>query len=936
DWANPQTRQHIEEYPIRAARTSEAYHSRKRTQLMPPDVVAPMWADGGKHYYVGELAQLADGRLVVPRSWYRGESGGEVSADAWHIVRQPTVSLLVSTSLMTRLLLTAYLSVGHIPEGIHHGINPLRKIAQGRRMYTSFIKLWGDDVSGNRSKQYNAHTNIYFTHANLPHRQLAQQYHIKFASTSQFATSGEQFDAAVADISGNNTWHTAYDCAIKEEIMLRILPEVLPADNPQQSASCSHLGLHGNYPCRRCQFGGTERERETDEGYERHFSPGSPRTPTATLEAIRAQFHAAALGVASTVSNLQTSSGVKDSLAEYWIQKLIVLAREKQQVRIKITSTRDPRLNVRPLRSQIRPGVHFNSLLLVDTLDVHRDTPVELLHTYLLGVEKYTWYHLHQAWTDAQSNSFAVRLQASSLDGLTLPALRATWILQHPNNLIGKHLKALQQLTVFHLDATLCDDLSFELAKATGELGAMLWFHEIEDLEEYKDDVAVLIGNLLDIWSCIDPQRVFVKLKLHILLHVVEDVDTHGPPIHNATEGFESFNGVFRGSSILSNHQAPSRDIAQSSTVMESHKHIVSGGWWRLEDGSYVRAGGKVRQYAMDQRVQREMGLHQTEDIAGKSQHGCTSSECPAHPCSGSARCLQTIRRSSARLWASFDVRALTWSSIHPSPDTLWYPCEYVVSRQADRCKVGSWVFAAHNVSRPESLSRTTIVGRITHILTPAAPSVEDSHSVHVVLKQYTVLNSPHPRFGMPELRRGADDETHTVVMATEILFITNVQHNCRDGGCSASGRRVVRQERQDTAITMPAIEHKDDNLFLLNTHALHNAALLRKALPRHLTKPKPFLQDRENEHKRVAAALRIAHDARRKKDADARQARKAKAAAEKDAAEREVAEREAARTNDSGADKETAIVQEGTPGSAADVMNIGRGEQSLGGSARA
>lgn len=68
-------------------------------------------------------------------------------------------------------------------------------------MYTSFIKLWGDDVSGNRSKQYNAHTNVYFTHGNLPHQKLAQQYHVKFSSTSQFATSGEQFDAAIADIS---------------------------------------------------------------------------------------------------------------------------------------------------------------------------------------------------------------------------------------------------------------------------------------------------------------------------------------------------------------------------------------------------------------------------------------------------------------------------------------------------------------------------------------------------------------------------------------------------------------------------------------------------------------------------------------------------------------------------------------------------------------
>ncbi len=68
-------------------------------------------------------------------------------------------------------------------------------------MYTSFVKLWGDDVSGNRSKQYNAHTNVYFTHANLPHLQQSQDYHVCFSSTSQHVTCGEQFDTVVHDMS---------------------------------------------------------------------------------------------------------------------------------------------------------------------------------------------------------------------------------------------------------------------------------------------------------------------------------------------------------------------------------------------------------------------------------------------------------------------------------------------------------------------------------------------------------------------------------------------------------------------------------------------------------------------------------------------------------------------------------------------------------------
>ncbi len=40
--------------------------------------------------------------------------------------------------------------------------------------------------------------------------------------------------------------------------------------------------------------------------------------------------------------------------------------------------------------------------------------------------------------------------------------------------------------------------------------------------------------------------------------------------------------------------------------------------------------------------------------------------------------------------------------------------------------------------------------------------------------------------------------------------------------------------------------------------HALHNASLIRKTLPRHHYEPKPYLQDREAEHTRLAKVLQV------------------------------------------------------------------------------
>ncbi|OCH83626.1 hypothetical protein OBBRIDRAFT_717818, partial [Obba rivulosa] len=78
-------------------------------------------------------------------------------------------------------------------------LSKLRMMAKGRRMYTSCVKIWGDDVSGNRSKQYNEHTNVYFAHANLPHCKLSQEYFVNFCSTSPHANAGDQFDAIMRD-----------------------------------------------------------------------------------------------------------------------------------------------------------------------------------------------------------------------------------------------------------------------------------------------------------------------------------------------------------------------------------------------------------------------------------------------------------------------------------------------------------------------------------------------------------------------------------------------------------------------------------------------------------------------------------------------------------------------------------------------------------------
>lgn len=129
---------------------------------------------------------------------------------------------------------------------------------------------WADDVSGNRTKQYNAHTNVYLANLNAPHAMLQQEYFVRFSATSPYASALELLDG-LSDDFGSDLWHEAYDCELEEDIMFRLIPRMDPADNPQQSELCSHIGMKGSCFCRRCKAGGNLQHVTSEVGYDDLF-----------------------------------------------------------------------------------------------------------------------------------------------------------------------------------------------------------------------------------------------------------------------------------------------------------------------------------------------------------------------------------------------------------------------------------------------------------------------------------------------------------------------------------------------------------------------------------------------------------------------------------------------------------------------------------------
>jgi hypothetical protein len=83
------------------------------------------------------------------------------------------------------------------------------------------------------------------------------------------------------------------------------------------------------------------------------IQPGIPRTPAQTIRIIKRQIWAACSGVQDAVDELQTSTGVKDKTAVFWIAKLIVKARETQKERF----GSDSRLKDKKLKGEARKAV---------------------------------------------------------------------------------------------------------------------------------------------------------------------------------------------------------------------------------------------------------------------------------------------------------------------------------------------------------------------------------------------------------------------------------------------------------------------------------------------------------------------------------------------------------------------------------------------------
>ncbi|KAJ8073264.1 hypothetical protein PM082_020136 [Marasmius tenuissimus] len=726
--------------------------------------------------------------------------------------------------------------------------HPRRAQAKGRMVYGVPLIIFLDDVSGNISKQWNKHHAIYMSNGLLPRQMIEKEFCTRFVTSSPHATPMELVKALKDSIArAADSGVEAYDCKHHDECLLVPHAHFWGSDNPMQAEECSHGGLKCNYFCRMCEVGGTQEQKRSDEGFLALFQAGTERTPEKTAALIHEQLRLSALhGATDKLQKHKATTGVGDSTCATALQAIVDLGKA-------LYGNKNPdRMSKEDIQAKLEQEVErvievygINPLIGMPGVNMHKDTPTEILHTILLGAVKYFWGQtVHILEKNKGFGTFQIRLASVDESGLNIPKLSAEYICAYKGSLIGKHFKSLAQLMPF-LIYDLVPRKVLDAWSIIGELVVLVWHTQINDLEGYLAKLSSTIQAFLNITAECSPSILISKPKFHFLVHLPAHIRRFGPALIFSTERYESFNHVFRLSCIYSNRQAPSRDSCMAFASQDITKHIVTGGYWRDPSSrKWVHAGGAVLYHMQENKIFRRLLAVPEISEADIKAGGVKLASAGI---AGSAGTTPTAKWEATKASNAFNVDSfsapfslengnyLLASSFRAANGDQVHPNDFVAFHASGKIQVAQ---TKEILVRDEELSKVAVV----------------------TLDLFDFLNEPHDLLRMPVLRPSNGITQCQITGPSDILCTLNVQHDCSFGNCTNVKRKVIYQERLETSRSQAVVDHTDLQQFILNTHSLHNHSIISKLLPSSLTivLSRPSLPPDEQNELRLRAASHI------------------------------------------------------------------------------
>ncbi|KAH7911093.1 hypothetical protein BJ138DRAFT_1151546 [Hygrophoropsis aurantiaca] len=846
-FSNPISRHYLEVYPEDSGPKLEEMRQAKRwLDELDPHLLTPMHRVGNRDFYSFEPTLLKNGTICMPSRFLK--INNQIWFRAWPIVPFHTMELghgwlieqcdeltLAAENLSANSEELKYLRIG--PNGqdlqapfsfrdphtktIQRWSMPLtnswRLKAKGHRVVAYPVLLYCDDTSGNKSKKWNEHNSFLMNAAGLPREHMQREYNLNFLCTSNIAPPLEMLEGVVDQFeSSQETGIWAYDCLFGELVLVIVSILALLGDNPMQSEFACHAGLMSKFFCRCCWVKGKDINDMIEENgvkveavhtmvsrIKRFMQVGRQRIPTETQRVSRTMLeNASTMARQKDNADLQTSTGVKDTILRFFIDKV-----EKAKKSLRGDAARRATQHA---YTQL-PAKVFSPVWRIRDLNPHCDTPVEILHVILLGFLKYFWRDAIGRLSDIQKEVLKARLSSFDVSGLgpDISKLRGHTLVQYAGSLVGRDFRLISQVAVFVLYDLLNRNI-LDAWAALCTLVPLVWQPKIDNIDHYMVELKAAIKRFLDCTARWTP-RWFNKPKFHLIVHLLDHIRRFGPAIIFATEGHESYNSIIRGWSVNSNRQAPSRDIAQRAAGLLRLRHLISGGFFEVEteeaDGiihkEWICAGPAALALGQLQSViTRKLGFLPIQSDAR-----------------GSAK---LIRPTQPVLWGQTAASGQLAPPSGVSPRVTFYLCQEVIVDNGDQITIED--FAIFQVG--EEIA----IGRTTEILMVASERIEGK--AHWLLLQHYLTGELVQPYSMPSLQKTAH---FSLVKPKHVLCAVNVQHNCAAHNCDLSASRPVFLERERQAEEGRAVRHYEIDDIVLNTAKMRDAkyiSMFRKSPP--------------------------------------------------------------------------------------------------------
>jgi hypothetical protein len=170
--------------------------------------------------------------------------------------------------------------------------------------------------------------------------------------------------------------------------------------------------------------------------------------------------------------------------------------------------------------------------------DMVKDTPVEVLHFFLLGAVKYLFRDFMTGLDQTQKDDLTALWTSFNTNSLNIPSIRPISLVQYSSSLFVKDFRIILQAAPFIFFQFMTPS-EIDIWSSLCLLGSLIFQTHIEDMTEYISDLRNHIAIFLNHMIQASAQWVN-KPKFHMLLHLPDSILRFGPACLFATEKFKN------------------------------------------------------------------------------------------------------------------------------------------------------------------------------------------------------------------------------------------------------------------------------------------------------------------------------------------------------------------------------------------------------------